>query len=85
MFLLKQSVLRTLVPKRTPRFSKRTAHNFILVSKVLKRPPWGGGEFRFGHKHCFHFESNLQNLITHIYVVNDDIIIRSGHAVSVTS
>ena len=39
MLFFKQSVLRTLVPKLTPRFIKRTAHNFVLVLIVLKRIP----------------------------------------------
>ena len=41
------------------------------------------GGVRFGQKHCFHFESFAK--FDNTYVVNDDIIIRSGHAVSVTS
>ena len=46
--------------------SKRTAHNFVLVLMVLKlaQGGGGGGGVRFGQKHCFHFESHLQNLIT---------------------
>ena len=45
MFLLKQSVLRTLVPKRTALFSKRTAYNLVLVLMVLKRPPCQSMEY----------------------------------------
>ena len=50
---------------------------------VLQLPPeGGGGGGRLGQKHCFHFDSHLQNLIMRRLC---DIIIRSGHVVSVTS